>query len=118
MAAPAAERPAGKVLLDLPDMAQAAHKPLQGLRPLHGEATSHPLRRWQRLAPWGTGSDLESPVQERFDHHCDVVGTCIAAGNQRFFIALLLVGQGAAALLLYGCVWRLQKLSSSGWDPA
>ena len=114
MAAPAAKRPAGKVLLNLPDMAQAAHKPLQDLRPLHGEAARQLLCCWRRLAPGARSSHSQSSVQERFDHHCDVVGTCIAAGNQRFFIALLLLGQGAAALLLYGCVWRLQKLSSLG----
>jgi uncharacterized membrane protein len=31
----------------------------------------------------------------RFDHHCFTIGNCVAAGNQRFFVAMLLTGLSA-----------------------
>ena len=49
----------------------------------------------------------------RFDHHCDVVGNCVAAGNHRWFILLLITGQAAAAIMLYGVVWRIRRLHAA-----
>ena len=53
-----------------------------------------------------------------FDHHCSVLGVCIARGNRHFFVGLL----GAATLCLlplayatFACA-RLELLRAGGWS--
>ena len=53
-----------------------------------------------------------------FDHHCSVLGICIARGNRHFFVGLL----GAASLCLlplayatFACA-RLELLRAGGWS--
>lgn len=48
-------------------------------------------------------------AQERFDHHCAVVGSCVGLNNHRFFTAMLFAGQAGCILLAAGASWRLNR---------
>lgn len=45
--------------------------------------------------------------QERFDHHCAVVGSCVALKTHRFFVGMLFAGQAGCILMAAGASWRL-----------
>lgn len=47
--------------------------------------------------------------QERFDHHCAVVGSCVALNNHRFFVGMLFAGQAGCILMAAGASWRLHS---------
>ena len=61
------------------------------------------LKGWHilKLHPWHR--------QERFDHHCAVVGSCVALKNHRFFVGMLFAGQAGCILMAAGASWRLHS---------
>lgn len=57
------------------------------------------------------GTDVHAlAAQEHWDHHCAVVGNCIAGANHRWFTAFLVSAQVGCALMLGGAVTRLQRV--------
>eukprot|EP00300_Choanocystis_sp_HF-7_P041902 c8681_g1_i2.p1 GENE.c8681_g1_i2~~c8681_g1_i2.p1 ORF type:complete len:162 (-),score=21.09 c8681_g1_i2:47-532(-) len=53
----------------------------------------------------------------KFDHHCDVIGSCVAQRNHRFFVAFLLTCSLGCCLLCIGCVRLLSQAAESTEMP-
>jgi len=85
------------------------------MRLLHGGAQSHccslaTCQARRRLGPTLTG--LADREQERYDHHCQLVASCVARKNHRFFAAFLLLLQAATVMLLVSVSKQLHSCFS------
>ncbi|CAG9465925.1 unnamed protein product [Pedinophyceae sp. YPF-701] len=50
-----------------------------------------------------------------FDHHCGVIGVCVAADNHRWFSLLLLAGAGCSLMSCVGAIVRIAH-DFDGWE--
>lgn len=53
---------------------------------------------------------------DHYDHHCGVIGHCVAKKNLRFFAGMLLCAGVASVAMLVACIFRAMDLQGSGKD--